>query len=139
MARHESVVPVLFPQSLYLRNATHALRFHPAFTPYNGCPDSQEVFRPLFKPHCYAPLETPLTTLHTPGPRPLRPLRRPPRTYDFHIREIASSARGTRLARARPPPSSLIATRQSSRVASRTCVDEFLDAYVNIIALHLSE
>jgi len=56
--------------------ATSATRRTPSVSfrsPYNGCPDSQEVFRPLFKPHCYAPLETPLTTLHTPDPRSLCP------------------------------------------------------------------
>lgn len=31
-----------------------------------GCPGSQEVFHPLFKPHCYAPLETLLTTFARP-------------------------------------------------------------------------
>lgn len=63
-ARHESVQePCVF--HLHRRHRARCRRpsFHSAIL-YNGCPDSQEIFRPLFKPHCYAPLETPVTTLH---------------------------------------------------------------------------
>lgn len=48
-----------------------------------GCPGSQEVFHPLFKPHCYAPLETLLTTF-----------ARPTSTADFSIRNSLSGPSG---------------------------------------------
>lgn len=70
-AWHESVDPC----SCTSRYATRALPLVSFRLPYNGCTDSQEIFRPLFKPHCYAPLETPLTTLH-PLPRTAASSRR---------------------------------------------------------------
>ena len=64
--------------SLPLRVAAQPVRSSRTWN-VTGCPDSQEVFHPLFKPHCYAPLETLLTTF-----------ARPTSTADFSIRNSLS-------------------------------------------------
>lgn len=81
---HESVsVPEPgLPPSLPLRVAAQPVRSSRTWN-VTGCPGSQEVFHPLFKPHCYAPLETLLTTF-----------ARPTSTADFSIRNSLSGSSG---------------------------------------------
>lgn len=70
------------PPSLPLRVAAQPVRSSRTWN-VTGCPGSQEVFHPLFKPHCYAPLETLLTTF-----------ARPTSTADFSIRNSLSGPSG---------------------------------------------